>query len=181
MRWNCAISLSFPASLLLLAACENASAPSPTVADDTQPSGASILGIEWVERLPSDVFYFAGGFLTLTLAGDSAVIIEERFTDMIQCGIVDADSLCSNGRWQNRYVGSYAMDDSLLTLSFTFAGTTANRMTGNNHVISGVTLSRYSWKAGNPRFLTLTGLDGGDAFPGRKSLDFSAKAKTNPE
>jgi hypothetical protein len=181
MRWNCAISLSFLATLLLLTACENASAPAPTIADDTQPPGASILGMEWVERRPTDVHYFAGGFLTLTLAGDSAVLIEDRFTDMIWCDIVGADTLCSNGGWQNRYVGPYSMDDSLLTLSLAFAGTTANSATGNNHTSSIVTVCRYEWKAGDPLNLKLTGLDGGDVFPGRQSLDFSAKARANPE
>ena len=177
MQWNFTISLSFLSSLLLLAACENASAPSNTVADDTQPPGAHIRGIEWIERRPSDVIAYVGSYLILTLAGDSAVLIEKHYTDIIECRIVDADTLCTGG-WQNRFVGSYAMDDSLLTLSLAFAGTTANNATRNNHFASSVTVSRYTWEPGK---LTLTGVGDGYVFPGRKSLEFSAKVKADAE
>lgn len=173
-----AISFSFLFSLLLLAACENASAPVPGPADEKGVPGAAILGIEWVQQRNPDVIAYAGSSLTLTLAGDSAVLIEENYTDMIECRIMGADTLCSSGRWKNRYVGSYAMDDSLLTLSLTFAGTTAKNATRNDPVASSVTVSEYAWDAGNPSNLELTGVGDGDVFPGRKSLRFEAKPKT---
>ncbi len=134
-----------------------------------------------MERRPSDAMYYAGGFLTLTFAGDSAVLIEERFTDDIMCRIIEADRQCTDSRWQNRFVGPYSMDDSSLTLHFAFAGTTANPMTENDHADAWVAVSRYAWDSRDPRSLTLTALGGGDVFPGRKSLEFSAKAKANPE
>lgn len=183
MRWNrpiCSISPWALTSLLLLAACENPSAPSPTIADDSRSPGAPIRGMEWFEQRPSDVIAYVGSYLTLTLAGDSAVLIETHYTDMIECRIVDAETLCTGG-WQDRFVGSYAMDDSLLTLSLAFAGTTADNVTGNNHVASSITVSKYTWNAGEPLKLILTGVGDGDVFPGRKSLEFYAKARADVE
>jgi hypothetical protein len=178
MRWNCATSLSYLTSLLLLAACENPSAPASRPADEKQLPGAAILGIEWVQQRSTDTIYFVGSFLTLTLAGDSAVLTEDHYTDEILCRITDSDTLCTNGGWENRFVGSYAMDDSLLTLSLTFAGTTANNETPNPHAASIVTVSRYALDAGEPLKLTLTGIGDGNAFPGRKTIKMAAKPKS---
>lgn len=175
MRWNCATSLSSLTSLLLLAACENPSAPAPRRVDAKQSPGAAILGIEWAEQRPSDLAAFEGHFLTLTLAGDSAVLIEGNYTDMIHCRITDADTLCTDSRWHNRFVGTYAMDDSLLTLSLAFRETTAKNVTPNPHVDTSVTVSRYTWDAAEPLILTLTGVGDGDVFQGRKTMKLVAK------
>ena len=178
MRWNSATSLFCLTSLLLLAACENPSAPAPKPGDAKTPPGAAILGIEWVEQRPSDLVAFAGYYLTLTLAGDSAVLITGNFTDMIDCRFTAADTICTDSRWHNRYVGTYAMDDSLLTLSLTFVETTANNVTPNPHAAASVTVSRYTWDAREPLILTLTGVGDGDVFHGKKTMKMVAKPKS---
>lgn len=178
MPWIRAISLSSLIALLLLAACENASEPAP---ESKQRPGTPILGIEWREKLPSGFHYMAGSTLTLTLYDDSAVIVEEKFTDYSTCAVNDADKLCSDFWWSNRYIGSYVIDDSLLTLSYAFAGTTANRLTDDEHLAEGATASRYRWEAGNPGLLILDGIGDGEVFPGRKTMELTAKVRSQVE
>jgi hypothetical protein len=166
MKPTLAASLILSSLLFIFVqACDNAES---VQADSAQPKA---LQGTWKEVLPWNMQWFAGGSLVITIGPDSVVIREKRFTDVSGCNDTEDTRLCSDVTWENSYRGTWSADDSLLSVTFGFTGTTANRLTPDLRMQDGSYGMRYALRG--PGVLDLHGRSGTEALPGRDSLDLN--------
>lgn len=126
------LSLPLVSSLLVfsffLAACDPESPPEP----QPQPPMRTVCPTSeqdafqgtWLEKIPENVFYFAGYKLELNFCRDSIGLRLHHWTDEIACEAKKGVTQCESNTWIDVYRGTWTVQDSILRIECrqSFAG-----------------------------------------------------------